>query len=143
MATTNFSPTQQSLRSSTRYSRKQTNRKLASLPVTSPSRYSADPSFRRPSLEKYGTSQTRKQRVTSGQITLSKREIQSRPDILTSEPEDDVAGPLATIEGVHAPLVQQSTGMSIPTSPPPTPGLPPLTLKTGPSSTGCSKAAAP
>ncbi|KAI6129132.1 hypothetical protein EV401DRAFT_2067044 [Pisolithus croceorrhizus] len=36
-------------------------------------------------------------------------------------------GPLATIEGVHAPLVQQSTGMSIPTSPPPTPGLPPLT----------------
>ncbi|KAI6110079.1 hypothetical protein F5141DRAFT_1215529 [Pisolithus sp. B1] len=36
-------------------------------------------------------------------------------------------GPLATIEGVHAPLVQQSTGMSIPKSPPPTPGLPPLT----------------
>lgn len=36
-------------------------------------------------------------------------------------------GPLATIEGVHAPLIQQSTGMSIPRSPPPTPGLPPLT----------------
>ncbi|KAI5983758.1 hypothetical protein EDD15DRAFT_1834720 [Pisolithus albus] len=36
-------------------------------------------------------------------------------------------GPLATIEGVHVPLVQQSTGMSIPKSPPPTPGLPPLT----------------
>ncbi|KAG6332398.1 hypothetical protein ID866_6692 [Astraeus odoratus] len=38
-------------------------------------------------------------------------------------------GPLATIEGVQAPLVPHGTGMSIPKSPPPTPGLPPLTAQ--------------
>ncbi|KAG8217218.1 hypothetical protein J3R82DRAFT_5304 [Butyriboletus roseoflavus] len=35
------------------------------------------------------------------------------------------SGPLAAIEGVHAPLVPQGTGMSMPKSPPP--GLPPIT----------------
>ncbi|KIM53721.1 hypothetical protein SCLCIDRAFT_427446 [Scleroderma citrinum Foug A] len=36
-------------------------------------------------------------------------------------------GPLATIEGMQAPLVPQGTGMSIPKSPPPILGMPPLT----------------
>ncbi|KAL4074701.1 hypothetical protein V8B97DRAFT_1951878 [Scleroderma yunnanense] len=38
-------------------------------------------------------------------------------------------GPLAAIEGVQAPLVPQGTGMSIPKSPPPILGLPPLTTQ--------------
>ncbi|KAI6043018.1 hypothetical protein EDC04DRAFT_2600428 [Pisolithus marmoratus] len=56
---------------------------------------------------------------------LSKRETQY--PVRASESESDVAAPLAVIEGIHAPVVQQSTGMSIPNSPPLTPGLPPLT----------------
>src|SRR5947209_8558154 len=42
---------------------------------------------------------------------------------------DSIAGPLATIEGVQAPLMPQGTGMSIPKSPPPTSSFPPLTMQ--------------
>lgn len=65
----------------------------------------------------------RKATRSTGLLLTNVRCIVHSPQHLTNI--GSLAGPLATLEGVQAPLISQGTGATIPKSPPP--GLPPLT----------------